>query len=220
MQRLTGRLRALHALQTMLVLVLAMWALPARADLYHYTYTGNAFTMTAQLTDWPFGHPTQGRDFVLESISAEFYTAAPLTAGMTLADVTDFSMTISPWYGRPWTLTPPQYPVACPGCVSLTVTGGLSIGEVNELGLPGVWDLWTAYEAIYPTGRHETLTLSSTRSLDSLTGGYEAFIGYSGGLAASPGVWAVTQVVPEPATLMMFAVGGLLVAWFARRRSD
>lgn len=209
---------------TLLALLGALLALvptPARADLYHYTYTGNAFTMTAQATDWPFGHPTQGRSFVLEAISAEFYTTAPLSASTTLADLTGFSMTISPWYGVPRTLTSTLDSTGCPGCPVTWVDAGFSIGAVTDLGLPGVWDFWISHDTANPTGRHDLLTLASTQSLDSVSGGYETVVSYSGGLALSPGVWAVTQVVPEPGTVMMFALGGLMVLWWSwRRRSE
>lgn len=217
------RLRALCA-----VAVLALSSAPAVAqDYYRYTYTGNLFTMT--FTDIfagnEPGNPTQGRSFYLQSINAEILALRPLSGNVTMADIHSVTLSIvAPQmeFGLNQSITfPAQPPEPCGGgCAEGPyISGGLQMSGFNDLnnGQPTSWEIWAETRTIYPTGRHDTLWLRTSSAVDELSGGYEAFSSYEGGLIRSAGVWAM--VVPEPSSYLLMLGGVAMVAGLARRRS-
>ncbi len=202
---------------------LAMLALsisPAKATQYEYSYQGNAFTMTTTNYFSEPGDPSGGRSFQLVSIDAKVITNRLLTGDVNLNDVLSFSLSLNlpPWFEQRTIGYPAPPPVECPGCPNgPNITASLSMGDFNFLNQPGRWDLSLRTSTFFPTGREGWLMLSTSGQRDMLDGGYEAYVGESGGLINSPGIWTVTAVVPEPASVLLSLAGVAALGWRARR---
>ncbi|WP_197507272.1 PEP-CTERM sorting domain-containing protein [Mitsuaria sp. 7] len=203
--------------------LLTLASAPAAAEYYQYTYTGNLFTRTYEDPWAPIGDPNGGRTFSLVSINAVVTTNAPLGSTVTLADVLSFSisMTSPDPFGPHATLSYPfPPPIDCGGgsCPSPSYSGSLTMSDFNFLNQPTSWDLSIGTQTFYPTGRMGWLTLSTSRGRDMLDGGYETAYAEYGGLITSPGVWAMSVVVPEPATYASMLAGVALLAGLSRWR--
>ncbi|WP_431256909.1 PEP-CTERM sorting domain-containing protein [Roseateles chitinivorans] len=92
------------------------------------------------------------------------------------------------------------------------------MSDFNFLNQPSNWELSISTQTFYPTGRMGWLTLSTSRGRDLLDGGYETAYAETGGLMNSPGIWAMSVVVPEPATYASMLAGVALLAGVSRWR--
>jgi len=208
-----------------LALLLTALSLPSYA-VYVYRYSGPVFTMTTQLATWEPGDPSEGRSFSEQRISAWLYADAPLGAGATLADVQRISMTVWPWFDSGLALTFPFVPdgpidpTAPPGSPgNPLIWAGINIAAVDANGLPTTWDLFISRDIVYPTGRHDTITLSSSNLQDGVEGVTEPWVSYSGQSSGPPGVWQMVVAVPEPQTYLLMLGGiGVIGLWLRKRR--
>lgn len=214
------RRTAAKARRAIVSLLLALGALGASVPawaLYQYHYSGQLFTMTTTVPDPLPGDPTGGRSFSQQAISADLFTATPLFAGATAADLQSFRLTLTGPGGDRTVLDYPVLPI-CDACgVSRTGAGGVTVSALDAFGLPSGWNVWITHDTVYPTGRHEIWTLSTTEGLDSVEGVYESIASYAGGVAGSPGVWSVASVVPEPALAGLLIAGAGLLGALRRR---
>ncbi|UXH80183.1 PEP-CTERM sorting domain-containing protein [Roseateles amylovorans] len=200
--------------------LMALAPAPARAEYYQYNYTGNAFTMTTVNYFSEPGDPSGGRSFSLVSIDAQIIANAPLSGTVTLSDIRSFSLTLTDHdSGSRSTLDfPAPPPIECPGCPNgPNVTATFSMADFNFLNQPTGWDMSIRTSTFYPTGREGWLMLSTSWQRDMLDGGYEAYVGQSGGLINSPGIWSVTALVPEPATYVLTLAGLALLGGLTRK---
>lgn len=198
---------------------------PAHA-VYEYRYTGPLFTMTTQFSIWEEGDPREGRSFNEQRISAWLYSDAPLSAGATLADVRRISMALSPTLDSgpgityPYVPEWPIDPTAPPGSPGNPEPwAGVSISAVDANGLPTAWSLFIAQHVIYPTGRHDSSTLSSSNLQDGVESVSEPWVSFSGQSSGAPGVWQLAVAVPEPQTYLLMLGGiGAIGLWLRKRR--
>jgi len=206
-----------------IVLTLALLPTAAQA-VYKYEYTGNSFPVTS--TSWlavtPFN--PNGEVTIDSIVTATIYSPTWLTAGSVLTSGMSFAITGSNSFNTEILehfFTPPNPVPINPSCGPGTPcnpynVGTFSIGAVDALGRPTEWNLGIDFSYRAPTGRLYSRSFATSSSQDSVAGGYEGFVSFTGALTNHPGSWTVSSV-PEAETYLLLLAGLALLGLFLRK---
>lgn len=180
------------------VLLLFVFQSSALADTI-YTYTGNDFTFLEQPEGYPNAFTTS------DYVSITLTISGPPIVCLTLCSIpsSDISMSV----------------MGPEGFEGLIAAGSVPTGMV-QTDSSGAIVAWTFHACMFVSG---TFPDCEDRSIDSTDVGsfvndFAELGNGTAGNSGESGVWTMTEVVPEPNTLLTFASGVALLAGVARRR--
>jgi hypothetical protein len=168
--------------------------LPAFADTFTYTYTGNDFTVV------------QGSYTLTDSVTGEFALSAPLS-DTTSYDAIPTSFSFSDGIQ---TITNSTPGISVFGFDVTTDASGDIVSWLIDIGV------------LTNSGSGNYFTSLSTANVSNgaIDSGYNPFTGNEGSIRNDPGTWTVTDnpaATPEPSSLILLGSGLAAAAAFGRR---